>query len=63
MTNHAPLKNISPQVDRPHDTTRKPIDRRHVRVKSTSEQKLRTLCHLQGMLIDLQNEKAANVAA
>lgn len=61
MTNNAPLKNIPAALDRPHDTTRKPIERRHVRKgPRTPEESLRALAHYQGMLIELLKEKAAN---
>jgi hypothetical protein len=61
MTNHAPLKNIPAETISPHDTTRKSLDRRHIRSgPRTQEDNLRALCHYQGMLIELLQEKAAN---
>jgi hypothetical protein len=61
MLNNALLKNTSIRNDSPHDTTRKPIDRRHVRKgPRTPEESLRVLAHYQGLLIELLNEKAAN---
>ena len=57
MTKNAPLKNISFEIDRPHDTARKAHERRQGRVASSTEQKLRILCHYQGLLIQLNNEK------
>ena len=62
MTHNAPLQNISTEIDSPHDTTRKPLDRRHrVRTSPDAElQQLRTLCHYQGMLLDLLSERAGH---
>lgn len=62
MLNNAPLNTISTEIDRPHDTTRKSLDRRH-RDRSpinTELEQLRTLAHYQGMLLELLNEKAGN---
>jgi hypothetical protein len=62
MPNNAPLQIIPTEIDRPHDTTRKPLDRRH-RDRSpinTELEQLRTLAHYQGMLLELLNEKAGN---
>lgn len=61
MKNIAPPQNISTSTDRPHDTNGKSLERRHTRGKHlTAEHKLRTLCHYQGMLIELQNERAGH---
>jgi len=61
MTYNAPLENIHAACDRPHDSTRKPIERRHIRKgPRTEEETLRVLAHYQGMLIELLNERAAN---
>ncbi|MGJ9420451.1 hypothetical protein ACHAC9_22245 [Massilia sp. CMS3.1] len=61
MTNNALLQNTSPQTHRPHDTTKKSLDRRHIRSgPRTPEESLRTLCHYQGLLIEVLQEKAAN---
>jgi len=62
MPNNAPLKIIPTEIDRPHDTTRKPLDRRHRHrspINAELEQ-LRALAHYQGMLLELLNEKAGN---
>lgn len=62
MPNNAPLKIIPTEIDRPHDTTRKPLDRRHRdRAPINTElERLRTLAHYQGLLLELLNEKAGN---
>jgi len=61
MKNIAPPQNISTSTDRPHDTNGKSLERRCTRGRHvTAEQKLRVLCHYQGMLIQLQSEKAAH---
>jgi hypothetical protein len=61
MLNNAPLQNTPHKNDRPHDTTRKPLERRHVRKGPRTEmESLRVLAHYQGMLIELLQEKAAN---
>jgi len=59
MQNHAPLQTISLENDRPHDTARKPIERRHIRKGLRTEmESLRVLAHYQGMLIEVMQEKA-----
>jgi len=62
MTNNAPLKTISNEIERPHDTTRKPLERRHRdRAPINTElERLRAVAHYQGMLIELLSEKADN---
>ena len=59
MQNNAPLQNTPHENDRPHDTARKPIERRHFRKGPRAEvESLRVLAHYQGMLIELLQEKA-----
>lgn len=61
MTKNAPLEDMPAALERPHDTTRKPIERRHIRSgPRTEEEGLRALCHYQGMLIEILQQKAAN---
>jgi len=62
MPNNAPLKTIPNKIERPHDTTRKPLDRRHRdRAPINTElERLRALAHYQGLLLELLNEKAGN---
>jgi hypothetical protein len=62
MSNNAPLKIIPTVIDRPHDTIRKSLDRRHRdRAPINTElERLRALAHYQGMLLELLNEKAVN---
>jgi len=61
MKNTAPPQINSTFTDRPHDTNGKSLERRRTRGKHLSaEQKLRTLCHYQGVLIELQNERAGH---
>jgi len=65
MQNTAPPQDMTPILNRPHDTTRKPLDRRHrARVRPDEElEKLRALCHYQGMLIELQKAEADRARA
>jgi hypothetical protein len=61
MTDNAPLKNMPLDISRPHDTIRKLRDRRMDRPKRrTTEDKLRILCNLQAMLLELKTEKATH---
>ncbi|MDN4057141.1 hypothetical protein QPK31_02775 [Massilia sp. YIM B02769] len=62
MPNNAPLQIISTEVDRPHDTIRKSLDRRHRdRAPINTElERLRAVAHYQGLLIELLNEKVGN---
>ena len=61
MQNNAPLKITALENNRPHDTTRKPLERRHVRKGPRTEmESLRVLAHYQGMLIELLQEKAGH---
>jgi hypothetical protein len=61
MTTNAPLNDISSQIERPHVTARKPLDRRQTRsTPRTAKERLRILCHIQGLLIEALTEKAAN---
>jgi hypothetical protein len=59
MPNNAPLQNTLHETDRPHDTARKPTERRHIRKGPRTEmESLRVLAHYQAMLIELLQEKA-----
>lgn len=61
MPNNAPLQNTAYEKVSPHDTTRKPINRRQIRKGlRTEEESLRILCHYQGLLIELLTEKVAD---
>lgn len=62
MPNNAPLQTIPTEIDRPHDTTRKSLERRHRdRAPINTElERLRAVAHYQGLLIELLNEKVSN---